>query len=142
MSLLLAALLQTALNATTLSLLTSGISLSDSLLALSLTPYQPQTTLLDLTASEESSLPHVTLAFLPRSGKITTAQLEGRMTVEGFEECVRVAGEAVGVLRSEMEGAVKEWAKRVGAGDLGVTNGASRSGAGGPRDGDDDDMEI
>lgn len=64
------------------------------------------------------------------------------MTVEGFEECVRVAGEAVGVLRKEMEGAVKEWAKRVGASDLGVTA-ASRGADGGPRGVDDDDeMEI
>lgn len=132
------ALLQTALNATTLSLLTSGISLSDSLLALSLTPYQSQTTLLDLTASEEAALPHVTLAFLPRSGKVTTAQLEGRMTVEGFEECVRVAGDAVGVLRKEMEGAVKDWAKRVGAGDLGVSAGQAATKA----DDGDVDMEL
>lgn len=63
------------------------------------------------------------------------------MTVEGFEECVRVAGEAVGVLKREMEGAVKDWAKRVGAGDLGVTA-AGGAAAAAADDDDDDAMAI
>jgi exosome complex component RRP41 len=120
------ALLQTAINATTLALLTSGISLTDSLISLTLghLTHPHPTLLLDLTTAEESDLPHVVLGFLPRSGKITTAELEGRMSVETMMECVRLGGEAVGVLKREMERALKEWGGIVG-GSGGIEGGVS-----------------
>ncbi|CED82449.1 Exosomal 3'-5' exoribonuclease complex, subunit Rrp41 and related exoribonucleases [Phaffia rhodozyma] len=131
------ALLQTAINATTLALLTSGISLLDSLLSLTIGIHLT-TPLLDLTSQEESDLPHVVLAFLPRSGKVTTAELNGRLDTERFAECLRVAGEGVGVLRKEMEGALRDWADRVGneAIDLGGV------GATAANVGEEDDMDI
>ena len=142
------ALLQTAINATTLSLLTSGISLLDSLLSLTLGlhPSSP-TPLLDLTTTEETDLPHVVLAFLPRSGKVTTAELGGgRIGVEEFGECVRVGGEGVEVLRKEMERCLRDWGGKVGSGGEGIVGASGAAGKGatatdGYEDDEDDEME-
>ncbi|KAL7412753.1 3' exoribonuclease family, domain 1-domain-containing protein [Mrakia frigida] len=144
------ALLQTAINATTLALLTSGISLLDSLLSLTLGPHPSSPTpLLDLTTTEESDLPHVVLAFLPRSGKVTTAELGGgRIGVEEFGECVRVGGEGVEVLRKEMERALREWGGKVATGGEGLVGAAPAGTAGGAggkygdEDDEDEDMDL
>lgn len=61
------------------------------------------TTLLDLTTEEERSLPSLTLAVLPRSGKITLVSLEMRVGVGRFEEMMRWGVEASVVVRGAMD---------------------------------------
>lgn len=59
--------------------------------------------MLDLTTEEERSLPSLTLAVLPRSGKITLVSLEMRVGVGRFEEMMRWGVEASVVVRGAMD---------------------------------------
>jgi exosome complex component RRP41 len=61
------------------------------------------TVLLDLLQVEEQSLPNLTIAVLPRSGKITLCNLETRVGVLRFEEMLRWGLEAGKVLQGAME---------------------------------------
>lgn len=132
------ALLQAAINATTLALISAGLPLSDYVCALSLASYpsiaplappqiapftllsppvpfsnasptSPQgsgsgsTTLLDLCAAEETALPCLTVAVLPRSGKVTLVSLETRVGVGRFEEMLRWGVEGANVVQEAME---------------------------------------
>lgn len=87
------------------------------------------------------------LAFLPRSGKVTTAELGGgRIGVEEFGECVRVGGEGVEVLRKEMERCLRDWGGKVGSGGEGIVGASGAAGKGatatdGYEDDEDDEME-
>ena len=62
--------LQAAINATTLALIDAGIALFDYVVAVS-AGLHSTSILLDLTNTEESDLPHLTVAVMPRSGKVT-----------------------------------------------------------------------
>lgn len=138
----LVALLQTAINATTLALLTSGISLLDSLISLTVGTHL-ETPILDLTAAEESDVPHVVLAFLPRTGRVATAELGGRMSVETFGECLRIGGEGALVLKKEMDCALRKWGGKVASGADGLATGAVPTKAEGRLlDDDEDDMDL
>lgn len=129
------ALLQAAINATTLALISAGLPLTDYVCSLSLASYPsispsaaPQvppftlstpsvphsnkedgtigsgsTTLLDLCQQEEQSLPNVTVAVLPRSGKVTLVNLETRVGVGRFEEMLRWGVEGSKVVQGAME---------------------------------------
>lgn len=131
----LSALLQAAINATTLALISAGLPLSDYVCALSLASYPsispsapPQvppfeltsppvphsnsesgtngsgsTTLLDLVQTEESALPNLTVAVLPRSGKVTLVNLETRVGIGRFEEMLRWGVEGAKVVQAAME---------------------------------------
>ncbi|SCZ94136.1 BZ3500_MvSof-1268-A1-R1_Chr12-2g03710 [Microbotryum saponariae] len=136
------ALLQAAINATTLALIAAGLPLTDYICSLSLASYPsisplapPQippfeltsppvhhsndpkrsrgsgsTTLLDLTQAEEQALPNLTVAVLPRSGKVTLVGLESRLGVGRFEEMLRWGVEGAKVVQGAMEEAVSTWA--------------------------------
>lgn len=67
--------------------------------------------LLDLNNVEESDIPHMTVAVLPRSGKVTLASLETRLHVDRFEEMFRLAVQACKVLHKEMDAAARERTK-------------------------------
>lgn len=69
--------------------------------------------LLDLSGPEEQSLPHLTIAALPGTGKVSLATLETRVHVDRFEEMLRVGGEACRVLHEEMRGEVRRRTGRV-----------------------------
>lgn len=132
------ALLQAAINATTLALVSAGLPLSDYVCALSLASYPsiaplatPQiapftlssppvpfsnasptspagsgsgsTTLLDLCSAEETALPCLTVAVLPRSGKVTLVSLETRVGIGRFEEMLRWGVEGAVVVQGAME---------------------------------------
>lgn len=132
------ALLQAAVNATTLALISAGLPLSDYVCALSLASYPqipplapPQiapftlmsppvpfsnasplspagsgsgsTILLDLCSAEETALPCLTVAVLPRSGKVTLVSLETRVGVGRFEEMLRWGVEGGKVVQGAME---------------------------------------
>jgi len=63
--------------------------------------------MLDLTLLEENDLPHVTVAVMPKTGKVALVTLETRLHVDRFEEIFRLAGDAGRVVHAEMKGAVR-----------------------------------
>ncbi|KAI5478144.1 exosome complex component RRP41 [Pseudohyphozyma bogoriensis] len=73
------------------------------------------TTLLDLTSAEEMALPNLTVAVLPRSGKVSLVSLETRVGVGRFEEMLRWGVEGGKVVQGAMEEAVRVWAKSLAA---------------------------
>ncbi|KAJ8072600.1 Exosome non-catalytic core component [Marasmius tenuissimus] len=112
-------LLQACINATTLALVNAGIPMLDLVCAVT-GGVHSTSALLDLTQLEENDLPNVTIAVMPRSGKIALVSMETRLHVDRFEEIFRLAGEAGTVIHSEMKRAVKEkTAKLVDAMQLG-----------------------
>lgn len=105
-------LLQTAINATTLALIDAGIAMNDYVCAITCALHDA-TPLLDLTSIEENDLPHVTVAVLPKSGKVTLATLETQMAVERFEEMLQLTGDAAKVIHKEMVTTVKTRTERI-----------------------------
>lgn len=99
-------LLPASINATTLALLTAGIPMTDYVTAVSCGVYST-TPLLDLTTLEENDIPHLTVASLPRTGKVTLVTMETRLHVQRVSECLDVAGQAGKVLHAEMKKAVE-----------------------------------
>jgi len=131
------AVLQAAINATTLALISAGLPLSDYICSLSLASYPSlpplgpaqippfsllspssipsavkgessstgsgSTVLLDLLQVEEQSLPNLTVAVLPRSGKVTLVSLETRVGIGRFEEMLRWGVEGSKVVQGAME---------------------------------------
>jgi exosome complex component RRP41 len=83
--------------------------------------------LLDLSAPEESDIPYLVVASLPRNGTITLASLETRIHVDRFEEMLRVGVEGCKVIKEEMEGVVKsrteKLAERMKLSAMGVVDG-------------------
>ncbi|KAN0059802.1 Exosome non-catalytic core component [Thecaphora frezii] len=105
-------ILPTSINASTLALIDAGISLSDFVVSLSCGLHSTSP-LLDLNQAEESDLPHLTVAVLPRSSKVTLASLETRLHVTRFQDVFQLAVKACSVLHKEMEDAVRERTKRL-----------------------------
>lgn len=144
-----AAVLQAAINATSLALISAGLPLSDYVCSLSLASYPsipplgpPQippfdlvtpaaahtnsndptrtggsgsTTILDLLAAEETALPNLTIAVLPRSGKVSLINLETRLGVNRFEELLKWGVEGSKVVQAAMQEAVENWATSLAA---------------------------
>jgi exosome complex component RRP41 len=99
--------LQTAINATTLALIDAGIALTDYVCACTAACIDT-TPLLDLTNTEESDLPNLTLAVLPRSGRVTLATMETRLHVERFEQIFKLVIQAGDALHERMRAAIRE----------------------------------
>ncbi|KIJ28171.1 hypothetical protein M422DRAFT_54726 [Sphaerobolus stellatus SS14] len=99
-------ILQAAINATTLALIDAGIPMSDYVTAITC-GVQATHPLLDLSSIEESDVPHLTLAVMPKSGKVTLVTMETRLHVDRFEELVRLALKASTVLHTEMRAAIR-----------------------------------
>jgi exosome complex component RRP41 len=97
-----AGVLQACINATTLALITAGIPLTDYVAAMTCGVHSTSP-ILDLTNLEEQDLPHLTLATLPRSGKITLVSMETRLHVDRFEELLNLAKDAGSVIEKEMK---------------------------------------
>ncbi|GAA6039958.1 hypothetical protein JCM8097_002639 [Rhodosporidiobolus ruineniae] len=166
--------LQAAINATTLALISAGLPLSDYVCALTLASYPSlpplapaqippfelttpsvafsnhsttaqgsgSTTLLDLVGAEEQALPNLTVAVLPRSGKVTLVNLETRVGVGRFEEMLRWGVEGAKAVQGAMEEAVRAWSASLAAPSK--TLGALFPGMEGATSGggDDDDMDL
>src|SRR5258708_34144837 len=62
-------ILQASINATTVALINAGVPLADYVCAVT-GGVHAAAPMLDLTALEESDLPHVTEAIMPRSGRL------------------------------------------------------------------------
>ena len=104
--------LQAAINATTVALINAGVPLADYVCAVT-GGVHAAAPMLDLTALEETDLPHVTVASMPRSGHLTLVSMETRLHVDRFEEILRLAGEAGAVIHKEMRAVVRERAKNL-----------------------------
>ncbi|KAH9925513.1 ribosomal protein S5 domain 2-type protein [Fomitopsis serialis] len=113
-------LLHACINATTLALISAGIPMTDFVCAVS-GGVHSTSPLLDLTMLEENDLPHMTVAVMPRTGKVTLVALETRLHVDRFADIFRLAGEAGQALHKEMKRAVKNRTSRlVGAMETGM----------------------
>ncbi|KAI0059185.1 exosome component 4 [Artomyces pyxidatus] len=104
--------LQACINATTLALANAGVPLLDFVCAVT-GGVHAAAPMLDLTTLEENDLPHVTVAVMPRTGRVTLVSMETRLHVDRFEEIFRLAGQAGSVLHKEMRAAVRERTKGV-----------------------------
>lgn len=113
-SLLPLGVLSAAINAVTLAILDAGIACSDYVLSLSVGLHLSRSmTLLDLTSQEENSLPHLVIASLPRSGKITLAQLETRIHASAIEEMMEIVTRGCCVLQEEFDRAMKQRTRKL-----------------------------
>ncbi|EJD06491.1 exosome component 4 [Fomitiporia mediterranea MF3/22] len=98
-------LLSASINATTLALITGGISLYDYVCAVSAGVHATHP-LLDLNTLEENDVPHLTTAVMPRTRKVTLVTLETRLHADRFEEIFRLACDAGEVVHKEMRRAI------------------------------------
>ena len=105
-------LLHACVNATTLALVCAGIPMTDFVCAVSGGVHSTEP-LLDLSMLEENDLPHMTVAVMPRTGKVTLVALETRLHVDRFADIFKLAGEAGQALHKEMKRAVRERTSRL-----------------------------
>jgi exosome complex component RRP41 len=99
-------LLQACINCTTLALANAGIPLLDFVCAIT-GGVHSTSPVLDLTTLEENDIPHVTVAMMPRTGKVTLVTMETRLHADRFEEIFRLAIDAGKVIHKEMKSAVR-----------------------------------
>lgn len=95
---------------------------------------QSSKTLLDLSSQEENALPHLIAATLPRSGKITLAQLETRIHASAVEEMLAVIGRACAVLHLEMDTAMRQRTQQLADAMSGKSAAQQRHDASTPRE--------
>lgn len=94
------------INACTLALMDAGIPMADYVTALTCGLYG-STPLLDLNLTEQSDLPFITMAVLPRSGKVPLLQMDTRIHMDRFSAMVQVSVEAASVVRDELDVAMR-----------------------------------
>lgn len=99
-------LLQACINGTTLALANAGVPVLDFLCAVT-GGVHSNSPMLDLTLLEENDIPHVTVATMPKTGKVALITMETRLHVDRFEEVFRLACEAGKVIHTEMKAAVQ-----------------------------------
>jgi exosome complex component RRP41 len=99
-------LLQACINGTTLALANAGIPLLDFVCAVT-GGVHSTSPMLDLTTLEENDIPHVTVAMMPRTGKVTLLTMETRLHVDRFGEIFRLAVDGGTVIHKEMKSAMK-----------------------------------
>ena len=100
-------LLAACINATTLALINAGVPLHDFVCAVS-DGVHSTSPLLDLTTLEENDIPHMTVAVMPRTRKVTLVTMETRLHVDRFRELFELACEAGQTIHKEMKLAVKD----------------------------------
>ncbi|RKO87572.1 ribosomal protein S5 domain 2-type protein [Blyttiomyces helicus] len=85
--------LHTAINAATLALIDAGIPMVDYVAACS-AGFVNETAILDLNYIEESAeVPTLTVALLPKTGKVTMLGLESRLHLDKFEQVINLASD-------------------------------------------------
>ena len=125
------ALLSACVNATTLALAAAGVPLHDFVCAVS-GGVHATAPLLDLTALEEGDVPHLTVAVMPRTRRVTLLTMETRLHVDRFRELFELACEAGQTIHKEMRLAVKDRTVAL----VGAMGAGPRQGAGDERDRD------
>ncbi|KAJ3186272.1 Exosome complex component RRP41 [Gaertneriomyces sp. JEL0708] len=105
--------LHAAINATTLALVDAGIPMMDYVCACSAGLANDQG-ILDLNYLEESAdVPTLTVAMMPKSGKITMLGLESRLHVDKLEEVLRLASDGCAQLKENLDEAVRKATKNL-----------------------------
>ncbi|TFK40078.1 ribosomal protein S5 domain 2-type protein [Crucibulum laeve] len=97
--------LQACINGTTLALINSGIPMLDFVCAVT-GGVHSTSPMLDLTLLEENDIPNVTVAMMPKTGKIALVTMETRLHVDRFKEIFRLVSDAGKVIHGEMKSAV------------------------------------
>lgn len=69
--------------------------------------------MLDLTTLEENDIPHVTVAIMPKTKKVTLVTMETRLHVDRFGEIFKLACDAGHVIHTEMKRAIQERTKKL-----------------------------
>ena len=128
-------MLAAAINATTLALIHAGISLTDPLSSLAVSALH-DAPLLDPSGTEESDLPTVTVACLapsaqatadgqllkadpeaggedPYEGRVTLVNMETRLSIDRFEEMLKLAVQACRVISREMDNVMRAYTKEL-----------------------------
>ncbi|RKP35518.1 exosome complex exonuclease RRP41 [Dimargaris cristalligena] len=100
---------QACINATTLALIDAGIPMTEYICACS-AGYIDETPVLDLNHTEESSFetPDLTIAVMPRSGKVTLLQMESRLEITRLEDTMLLATEGCKQIQRIMDSVVRE----------------------------------
>ncbi|KAF9554015.1 hypothetical protein CPC08DRAFT_767070 [Agrocybe pediades] len=97
--------LQACINATTLALISAGIPMVDFVCAISGGVHSTNP-FLDLTLIEESDVPNLTIAVMPKTQKVSLVTMETRLHVDRYEEIFRLAIDAGSIIHEEMKAAV------------------------------------
>jgi len=100
-------LLPACLNGTTLALATAGVAMFDFVCAIS-GGVHSTSPLLDLNTLEENDVPHISVAVMPRTGRVTLVTMDTRLHLDRFEEIFRLAVDASKVLHDEMRTALEK----------------------------------
>lgn len=103
-------LLPACLNGTTLALATGGVAMFDFVCAIS-GGVHSTSPLLDLNTLEENDVPHMSVAVMPRTGRVTLVTMDTRLHLDRFEEIFRLAIDASTVLHDEMRAALAKRTK-------------------------------
>lgn len=98
-------LLPACLNGTTLALAAAGIALFDFVCAVS-GGVHSTSPLLDLNTLEENDVPHISVAVMPRTGRVTLVTMDTRLHLDRFEDIFRLAVDSCRVLHDEMRAAL------------------------------------
>ena len=98
--------LSAAINAASLALTDAGVPLRDLTTSLC-AGVHIATPLLDLTADEESNLPHLTLALLPHDNTVVLASMQNRLHFERFQPLLDTAAQACKVVHAELQDALR-----------------------------------
>ncbi|KND01023.1 uncharacterized protein SPPG_04117 [Spizellomyces punctatus DAOM BR117] len=103
--------LHTAINAATLALVDAGIPMTDYVCACS-AGYVNNQAILDLNYLEESAeIPTLTVALLPKSGKITMLGLESRLHLDKLEPVIQLASDGCKQLKENIDATIRESTK-------------------------------
>lgn len=98
-------LLPACLNGTTLALAAAGIALFDFVCAIS-GGVHSTSPLLDLNTLEENDVPHLSVAVMPRTGRVTLVTMDTRLHLDRFQEIFQLAVDCSKVLHDEMRTAL------------------------------------
>ena len=69
--------------------------------------------MLDLTNLEENDIPHLTVAVMPKTGKVTLVTMETRLHVDRVGDIFRLACDAGQVIHKEMKRTVRARTQRL-----------------------------
>ena len=98
-------LLQACINGTTLALINAGIPMNDFVCAVT-GGVHSTFPILDLTLLEESDVPNVTVAVMPKTQKVSMVTMETRLHVDRFDEVFKLVTDAGSVVHQEMKRAI------------------------------------
>ncbi|CAG8459087.1 7340_t:CDS:2 [Ambispora gerdemannii] len=99
---------QICINAATMALIDAGVPMRDYVCACTAGCFDKQP-VLDLNNTEESSdSPELTVAILPRSGKVTLLQMESRLHVEKFESVMNLATEGCKAIYKILDKSIRD----------------------------------